>query len=92
MSDFATKLASKIKNSDGYIKTSNNLFGSYVLWLTGNTDNIERDEVKKLITSAQIFYKSNDEGIRNEGAIILSMLLDICAELHPDLGKVRTSP
>jgi hypothetical protein len=91
MSDFATKLASKIKNSDGYIKTSNNLFGSYVLWLTGNTDNIERDEVKKLITSAQIFYKSNDEVIRNEGAIILSMLLDICAELHPDLVPIARS-
>ncbi|MGL6311290.1 DEAD/DEAH box helicase [Aeromonas veronii] len=88
MSDFSTKLAARIKGSNGYIEASNSLFGSYVLWLTGTTDHIEREEVKKLITSAQVFYKSSDEKIRNEGAIILSILLDICADQHPDLVPI----
>lgn len=88
MSDFSTKLAAKIKGSNGYIEASNSLFGSYVLWLTGTTELVEREEVKKLITSAQVFYKSSDEKIRNEGAIILSILLDICADQYPDLVPI----
>jgi len=91
MSDFFTKLAARIIESKGYITASNRLFGAYVLWLTGNNESIGREEVKKLITSAQIYYKSSDEKIRNEGAIILSMLLDICAELYPDLIPIARS-
>lgn len=91
MSDFFTRLAYRVRESDGYIEISNRLFGEYVLWLTGNKSNVERNEVKKLIASAQIYYKSSDEKVRNEGAIILSMLLDICADLYPDLVPIARS-
>lgn len=85
MNDFTQKLAKKIIEGDGYAEASASLFFSYVDNLTGEKSTPSRNQIKKLISSAQIFQKSKNTKFANEGSIILSMLLDICAEEHRDL-------
>lgn len=91
MTGFLNKLASKIVSSDGYSQVSGVLFDAYVLELTGESKQLERGQIKKLISSAQIFYRSDDIKLRKEGAIILSMILDLCANSHTDLVPIATS-
>lgn len=91
MSRFISKLAKKIFNSKDYENASELLFGTYVLQLTGEHKKLERVEVSKLVSAAQIFHKSDDECIRKEGAIILSMLLDVCSSENPEIVPIANS-
>ena len=91
MTEFQNKLARKIKNSEGYSQASGALFESYVLDLTGEKTELEKSEIKKLLYSAQVFYQSNSKELRNEGAILLSMILDLCASDHLDIVPIANS-
>lgn len=91
MSNFINKLAIKVIKSEGYKEASKSLFSAYVLSFTGQESKLDRKEISKLISSAQIFYKSESEEIKKEGAIILSMLLDICTDDNQDLVPIANS-
>lgn len=91
MTEFLNKLADRVVNSDGYTKASGSLFESYVLDLTDTSKELKRSEIKKLISSAQIFYGSENKSLRREGAAILSMLLDICGNENQDILPVANS-
>jgi len=91
MTVFFDKLATQIIDSDGYKEASNSLFSSYVKNLISSEEKLERSEVKKLITSAQALYNSENKAFQNEGAILLSMLLDICANDYPDIVPIAHS-
>jgi superfamily II DNA/RNA helicase len=85
MTQFIDDLALQIKNGNGYAAASKELFSAYISELVGDTKRLDRSLIKKLMSSAQIFYKSGDNDLRSEGAIILSMLLDVCAKDHPEI-------
>ena len=91
MSDFENKLADRIINSDGYKESSAILFNSYVQNFSLLHSDIERKEIKKLLSSAQIFYRSDKSECRKEGAAILSMLLDVCAKSYPDIIPIAAN-
>ncbi|WP_299938540.1 DEAD/DEAH box helicase [uncultured Pelagimonas sp.] len=85
MSDFTTKLSKKISSSEKYAEATNLLFKSYILDMIGEPKIPEKQKIKKLISAAQVFYKSSNEKHRKEGATVLSMILDTCATKHPDI-------
>ncbi|GGX54516.1 DEAD/DEAH box helicase [Saccharospirillum salsuginis] len=85
MTNFADKLSEKVFESNAYQLASSNLFSNYVHSLAGNSKSLERSVIKKLVSTAQIFYQSKDDKIRREGASILSMLLDVVGEEHKDI-------
>lgn len=85
MNNFNNKLATQVINSDGYKNSSDRLFEAYVLSLTGENNSFEKNEIKKLLSSSQIFHNSDDRDVKKEGATILSMLLDLFSKKHPDL-------
>ena len=91
MTDFVNKLATNVVSSQGYANASSSLFEAYVMDLLGEQKQLSKQQVKKLISSAQIFYKSDDEQLNKEGAILLSMLLDICANEYPDIVPIANS-
>lgn len=91
MTDFLNKLASKIISSDEYQLASGSLFESYVQGLISSSEPLERSDIKQLISSAQIFYRSQNKGIRNEGAILLSMMLDLCTDDYPEIIPIANS-
>jgi len=91
MTVFLDKLANEVMSSDGYSDASSVLFDSYVVGLVGKVERVSRGEVKRLITAAQIFYKAEGKGFRREGAVLLSMLLDLCANDYPDLIPIAHS-
>ena len=53
--------------------------------MLGKNTELNRDDIKKLLTTAQIFLKSDNRKIQEEASILLSMLLDTCVEDHKDL-------
>ncbi|WP_417502375.1 DEAD/DEAH box helicase [Marinobacter sp.] len=85
MTNFSTKLAEKIIGGNGYHLSTASLFSCYVDRMIGGQSSLERLEIKKLVAAAQIFQKSEDINLQREGAAVLSMLLDVCAEEHKDL-------
>lgn len=91
MTDFVNKLATNIVRSKGYADASSSLFEAYVMDLVGERKQLSKQQVKKLISSAQIFYKSDDEKLRKEGAILLSMMLDTCANKYPGIVPIANS-
>lgn len=80
MNAFIDKLNSSIISNKNFIKSKELLFKSYVEMLTGNKIKVDSSLVKKLILTIQYFYKSNDEKIKTEGAILLAMLLDVAGK------------
>lgn len=82
MNYFYYKLAKKITESDGYITDRSLLFKEYVNLMIGNSVKIDKISVKKLISTSQIFYYSDDESFKKEGTIILSMLIEVCASIY----------
>ncbi len=85
MTQFYNKLSENIKSSAEYAEISNKLFDSYIEKTTGDHKTLESTDVKKIITCAQIFLYSDSPETQSEGASILSMVLDTCAEDHPAL-------
>lgn len=88
MSDFFQRLSEKISNSEAYLATKQHLFSSYVHDMIGEKKNFDRDNIKKLIESAQIFFKSEKKELQDEGAILLAMLLDLYAKDYPELVPI----
>ena len=91
MTDFIKKLLAKITDSDGYAQASNALFDAYIKDLLGEDAPMERSQVKQLTSSAQIFCKSDEDKHKKEGAVLLSMLLDTCANSYPDIVPIANS-
>ncbi len=91
MSDFFQRLSRKILASKAYPATKQLLFSSYVHDMIGEKMEIDRDSIKKLIESSQIFFKSEEKDFQDEGAILLAMLLDLYAENHPELVPIAHS-
>ena len=91
MTDFLNKLAIKIKENKDYDNVTNDLFNSYVLALTGEVQKLEKNTIKQLVSSVQVFYKSGDDNLKREGAVLLSMILDLCAGDHPDIVPIANS-
>lgn len=91
MSDFFQRLSTKILSSEAFPTAKQSLFSSYVYDMIGVKKNIDRDSIKKLIDCAQIFFKSDEKKIQDEGAILLAMLLDIYAIDYPELIPIAHS-
>lgn len=91
MTDFFRKLSEEIANSEEFDEASNELFASYINDLLGEDAAMDRSIVKKLTSTAQIFCKSTDEKHRKEGAILLSMLLDTCANTYSEIVPIANS-
>ncbi|MDA3917091.1 MAG: DEAD/DEAH box helicase [Deltaproteobacteria bacterium] len=79
MTSFHTKLSDKIISGDSYRAASDLLFDAYIKKTAGEEYDLDRSVVKKLTTSMQYFYQSEDELVRREGAELLSMLLYVSA-------------
>ncbi len=91
MSEFLTKLANDVVISDGYRQATNSIFESYVLSLISTEQKLERTEVKKLVTAAQILYGSDDSKLKIEGAELLSMMLDLYGNEYQELVPIAKS-
>ncbi len=91
MTDFLNKLARVVVNSEGYEQVSNSIFESYVLNLISEELKLERSEIKKLITSAQILYGSDYNEFKDEGAVLLSMMLDLFGSEYQDMLPIANS-
>jgi len=72
LTELIEKLATRVAEDESFSATADQLFGAYVSSLIGSSKRLDRQDVKKLILTAQIFYKSDDQELRNEGAIILT--------------------
>jgi len=83
MSSFYKELSSQIIETDGYARACDVLFNAYISKLANSNYEIGENTIKKLSTSIQYFYQSNYEKHKNEGAILLSMLLYVAGdEIH----------
>lgn len=88
MTSFHTKLSEKIISSDSYRAASDLLFDAYIKKTANEEYELDRSIVKKLTTSMQYFYQSEDELVRKEGAELLSMLLHVSAEETQELVAI----
>lgn len=62
-----------------------------MLKLIGENRSPDRQELIKLMFSAQAFSGSSDSKLKNEGAVLLSMGLDVAASEHPDILPVANT-
>lgn len=85
MSSISTKLSMDIFTHDNFKHDRNHIFSKYIKHLTGEKAQLDRDLVKRISTSIQFFYKSDNSELRKEGTILLAMLLDIAADDYPEL-------
>jgi hypothetical protein len=85
MSDFFQQLTTRIISNKAYHSTKQSLFSAYVYDLIGEKKPIYRDSIKRMVESAQIFYKSEIKQFQDEGAILLAILLDLYAKEYPEL-------
>lgn len=85
MSEFIRKLAETALNSEGYIHSSNELFRSYVKKMTGDSYDTDGSDVRKLASIVQYLYQLSDRNFREEGNAVLSMLLEVCGNQHPEV-------
>ncbi|PKF78226.1 RNA helicase [Vibrio sp. vnigr-6D03] len=85
MSSITARLGKSIFSHESFAKDRNDIFVQYVEQLVGEKPILERSLVKRILTSIQIFHKSEDEKLRKEATAILAMLLDIAGNDYPDL-------
>lgn len=91
MSELIDGLANRIAASAGFRGASDGLFNSYAHSLVGEDEKLSREEIVKLVKSVQYFYKSNENSLRTEGAILLSMILDVYAREYPEIALISRS-
>jgi len=91
VTEFSSKLSNKIADSEKYAEATNQLFKSYILDMIGERGILTKQKVKKLISAAQVLYRSPNEKHRKEGATVLAMILDTCATEYPDIIPVAYS-
>lgn len=85
MSVAITKLCNDIYAHKKFLKDRKIIFTQYVKLLTGCIPELERDLVKRVSTSIQLFHKSEDTVLMKEATTLLAMLLDIVGNQYPDL-------
>ena len=85
MRSFYTKLSMDILENQGYKDATSMLFDAYVKKIIGDNYSIDTDIIRKLTTSVQYFYQSDDDSIIKEGAELLSMLLDVASDKCSEL-------
>ena len=86
MSSFFKELSSQIITGEGYIHASNELFKAYISKMAGaDYPQIDKIMIKQLSTSIQFFYRSDFGKYLDEGAILLSMLLQVSGEKTHEL-------
>ena len=88
MTNLIDKLNNNILNNEQFLIDRDIIFDKYVSYLTGGDCEVDRNIVKKISTVIQYFYKSKDENVKREGAILLAILLDIAASNNPDLAII----
>lgn len=88
MTTFYSEMSSKIITSKGYARAADELFKAYITKLASGHCEIDKEIIRQLSTSIQYFYLSDVEQHLNEGAIILSMLLQVSAEQGPELVAI----
>nr|WP_294839828.1 DEAD/DEAH box helicase [uncultured Methylotenera sp.] len=91
MSEFFRTLSEKVINSNAYNQSRQQLFSSYVTDLIGKNKPLEKGEIKKLADAAQIFHKSEHKIFKDEGAVLLAMLLDLYGNEHPALIPIANN-
>jgi hypothetical protein len=91
MSSFYKDLSSRIISNVEYKDACDRLFEAYVLSLAGEGASIERQLAKKLSSSIQYFYLSEEQDLIEEGAVLLSMLLQVGGESIPELVAIAES-
>ncbi len=91
MSAFSLNLSQRIKNNPQFKSACKDLFSAYVHQMVGNEFSLDASMVRKIATSIQYFYRSNDEDFKKEGAILLSMLLSLQGDHLPELISVADS-
>lgn len=85
MSSIATKLGMSILSHEGFLSDRNSIFVQYVEFLTGGKARLDRDLVKRISTSIQLFHNSDEDELIKESRVLLAMLLDIAGDDYPDL-------
>ncbi|WJV65448.1 DEAD/DEAH box helicase [Pectobacteriaceae bacterium CE70] len=88
MSNFYIKLSERILASNDFKNCSLELFKCYANYLVGDVYKLDRLLVKKMATASQIFYKTQEEKYLKQGSSILSMLIDTCAEVYPEIVPI----
>ncbi|WP_323610291.1 DEAD/DEAH box helicase [Pectobacterium versatile] len=91
MNVFYCRLAEKITQTDNYNKDRLFLFKEYINLMIGELVSIDKITVKRLISTAQIFYYSDDEFLKKEGTVILSMLIEVCANRYNDIIPIANN-
>ncbi|OKL45449.1 DEAD/DEAH box helicase [Pseudovibrio exalbescens] len=91
MSDFYQRLAHQIEISEGYEQASQKLFDAYVDNLSGQECEVSQRELKQLLSAIQVFYKSELPSHVEEGAILLSMLLDLFGQKFPQTALIANN-
>lgn len=91
MSDFVNRLAARIADGAGYSQASGALFEAYVLGLLGEVKELSKQEIRQLINAAQVFYGAENESLKNEGSVLLSMILDLSAKTYPEIAIIARS-
>ena len=85
MTSFYTKLSKIISESEQYKSAVGTLFEAYINKTVCEDFSIESDIVRQLTTSAQYFYQSEDDLMKQNGAELLSMLLYVVGD---DMGEL----
>ncbi len=80
MSSFYSQLSTDIIENPDYIQACDSLFESYINKAANEDYELPIDIQRKLATSVQCFYNSENEQHLNEGANVLSMLLNVAGE------------
>lgn len=88
MSVFFQELSTKIMANEAYEKATFQLFNAYVSKSVNEKYNIEKDLIKKVASTIQYFYKSSFENYTKEGAVLLSMLLNVAEIDTPELKAI----
>ena len=88
MSEFFQELSKKIINSDGYKEATYQLFNAYINNSVKEKYSMEVGMIRKIASTVQYFYKSSIENYTKEGAILLSMLLNVAENDTPELKAI----
>jgi hypothetical protein len=82
------ELSTKIIKNEKYLSSCGALFKAYINKMTGEKYEINRKEIKKLATTCQYYYLTGENEFKNEGAILLSMLLFVAGEEYPEIVAI----
>jgi superfamily II DNA/RNA helicase len=88
MKEVYLDVSRKINNSDLFMQDCKEIFSCYINMLVGSDVSIEKDTVRRIISSIQIFNKSEDQDFIEKGVDLLSMLLEIAPGQHPEIIPV----